>query len=104
MPKKFDSAGWLSHIHAVLDGTLAIVREIENDKVSVLVHCSDGWDRTSQVCKVVNHTTEDTVESTHFTLPQLCSLAMLLMDPYYRTQKGFAVLIEKEWITFGMMI
>ena len=36
---------------------------------SILVHCSDGWDRTAQVC----------------------SLGALLMDPYYRTIKGFMV-------------
>lgn len=46
---------------------------------SVVVHCSDGWDRTSQ----------------------LTALAMLLLDPYYRTIKGFEVLIEKEWLSFG---
>lgn len=46
---------------------------------SVVVHCSDGWDRTAQ----------------------LTALAMLLLDPYYRTMKGFEVLIEKEWLSFG---
>ena len=30
---------------------------------SVLVHCSDGWDRTAQIC----------------------SIAQLLLDPYFRT-------------------
>ncbi len=44
-----------------------------------LVHCSDGWDRTSQ----------------------LCSLGALLLDPYYRTMEGFQILIEKDWINFG---
>lgn len=32
---------------------------------------------------------------------QLTSLAMLMLDPYYRTIKGFEVLVEKEWISFG---
>ena len=39
------------------------------ENASVLVHCSDGWDRTSQVC----------------------SLGSLLLDPYYRTIRGFMV-------------
>lgn len=45
----------------------------------MVVHCSDGWDRTGQ----------------------LTSLAMLMLDGYYRTIRGFEVLLEKEWLSFG---
>lgn len=58
-----------------------IVQTIISAHQNVMIHCSDGWDRTSQ----------------------LSSLSMLLLDPYYRTLKGFIVLIEKEWLSFGHM-
>lgn len=74
-----ESTHWLEHIRSILSGTLRIVDKIENNKTSVIVHCSDGWDRTAQ----------------------LTSLSMILLDPYYRTIKGFEVLVEKEWISFG---
>ena len=45
----------------------------------MLVHCSDGWDRTSQ----------------------LSALMQILIDPYYRTIEGFEVLIEKEFVYSG---
>ena len=46
---------------------------------NVLLHCTDGWDRTSQ----------------------LCALSQLLLDPYFRTPKGFCVLVEKDFVSFG---
>ncbi|XP_077268333.1 phosphatidylinositol-3-phosphate phosphatase isoform X3 [Temnothorax americanus] len=74
-----ESTMWLKHIKCVLAGAVRIVDKVENHKTSVLVHCSDGWDRTAQ----------------------LTALAMLMLDPYYRTVKGFEVLVEKEWLSFG---
>ena len=41
--------------------------------------CSDGWDRTSG----------------------LTSLALLLLDPHYRTLPGFCALLAREWCNFG---
>ncbi|KAK6029508.1 hypothetical protein OSTOST_04381 [Ostertagia ostertagi] len=51
----------------------------EHPGQSVLVHCSDGWDRTTQIV----------------------SLAKLMGDEYYRTVQGFEELIRLEWVAFG---
>uniref|UniRef100_A0A674HBW3 Myotubularin related protein 8 n=1 Tax=Taeniopygia guttata TaxID=59729 RepID=A0A674HBW3_TAEGU len=74
-----ENSGWLRHIKAVMDASVFLAKAVREERASVLVHCSDGWDRTAQVC----------------------SLASLLLDPFYRTFKGFMVLIEKEWIAMG---
>ncbi|RLN66328.1 hypothetical protein BBJ29_002602 [Phytophthora kernoviae] len=73
------STHWMDHISRILDSAVEIVRIVKEQKCSVLIHCSDGWDRTAQ----------------------LTSLTELLIDPYYRTIRGFEVLIEKEWCSFG---
>ncbi|XP_072040453.1 phosphatidylinositol-3,5-bisphosphate 3-phosphatase MTMR2-like isoform X2 [Amphiura filiformis] len=74
-----EATHWLEHVKTVLAGAVRIADRIEGQKTSVVIHCSDGWDRTAQ----------------------LSGLAMLMLDPYYRTIKGFEVLIEKEWICSG---
>ena len=33
----------------ILAGAVKIADKVESNKTSVLVHCSDGWDRTAQV-------------------------------------------------------
>ena len=72
-------SGWLRHIGALLEGAILIARNVHLANSHVLVHCSDGWDRTSQ----------------------LSALAQLCLDPYYRTLEGYAVLVEKEFASFG---
>ena len=69
---------WYDTIILILKAGFQIYNSI-NDKCTVLVHCSDGWDRTSQ----------------------LCAISQLLLDKYYRTLKGFICLIEKDWLSFG---
>ncbi|KAK4123336.1 phosphatases II [Parathielavia appendiculata] len=72
---------WLKHIGGILDGSAIIARQVGIQHSHVLIHCSDGWDRTSQ----------------------LSALAQLMLDPYYRTIDGFIVLVEKDWLSFGHM-
>jgi len=73
-----DNTGWFNFIYLLLRNAEEISQLIQENN-SVLIHCSDGWDRTSQ----------------------LSSLAQILLDPFYRTINGFALLIEKDWLSFG---
>ena len=66
--RRRNSCRWLSHIGALLHATMRVVEALESG-TAVLVHCSDGWDRTAQ----------------------LCSLAQIVVDEHYRTIDGFAV-------------
>ena len=52
----------------VLAGAIRVADKVSGGK-SVVLHCSDGWDRTAQ----------------------LSSLAMLMLDSHYRTLRGFEV-------------
>lgn len=72
-------SGWLRHIVAILEGTVIIARNVHVNSSHVLIHCSDGWDRTSQ----------------------LSALSQLCLDPFYRTIRGFEILVEKDWLSYG---
>lgn len=54
---------WLSNMSLLIYSAVRVAIALEKDAQPVLVHCSDGWDRTTQIV----------------------SLAELLLDPYYRT-------------------
>lgn len=72
-------SNWLRHVSTILDGALVIVRNIHLNASHVLIHCSDGWDRTAQ----------------------LAAVAQICLDPFFRTIDGFKVLVEKDWLSFG---
>lgn len=74
-----DNTKWLHNMSSLLKAATLVVSNNDKDGRPVLVHCSDGWDRT----------------------PQIITLAELMLDPYYRTVAGFEVLIEREWLDFG---
>lgn len=66
---------FLSRLHCP---TLLLVALQKLSSLFVIVLCSDGWDRTTQ----------------------LVSLANLLLDPYYRTFTGFQVFFFFDFICF----
>lgn len=72
-------SGWLGHIASVLDGAEIVTRTVGLGGSHVLIHCSDGWDRTAQIS----------------------SLAQVMLDPYYRTISGIITLIQKDWLSYG---
>ena len=72
-------SNWLSHIAGLIDGSEMVARVVGLGGSHVLVHCSDGWDRTSQVS----------------------ALAQIMLDPHYRTLDGFITLVQKDFLSFG---
>uniref|UniRef100_A0A0K0DWZ6 Myotubularin phosphatase domain-containing protein n=1 Tax=Strongyloides stercoralis TaxID=6248 RepID=A0A0K0DWZ6_STRER len=73
-----DESEWHKHIKAILDCSIFIFKSIQNG-ISCIVQCTDGWDRSIQTT----------------------SLAELMLDPFYRTLKGFQILVEKNWLGLG---
>ncbi|KRX71563.1 Huntingtin-interacting protein 1 [Trichinella sp. T6] len=63
--QNLETCQWIHNLCALMTSALRAVEALQVEKRSVLVHCSDGWDRTTQIV----------------------SLAKLLMDPHYRTVK-----------------
>jgi len=70
--KSVEDTGWLMHVRRILSGTCLVLDKMHSGKgKNVLVHCSDGWDRTSQIC----------------------ALAQILMDPYVFDFSPFLLLL-----------
>jgi len=75
---ELEDSGWINFIIKVLKTSTKISKLVMEGN-NVLVHCSEGWDRT----------------------PQLVSISQILLDPYFRTFEGFAILFEKDFVSFG---
>lgn len=73
-----DNTRWLDQLKNVMYAASRVV-ELMEFGTSVFLTYPCNWDRGCQIS----------------------ALSQLWMDPYYRTIKGFIVLIEKEWLSFG---
>lgn len=76
---RLDQSGWLVNVSRLLKSTDLLIKWIHLQGAHVVIHCSDGWDRT----------------------PQVVSLVQICLDPFFRTMEGFIVLVEKDWCAFG---
>jgi myotubularin-related protein 3/4 len=76
---QLESARWLHNLSALIGAASFVVANVDKNNRPVLVHCSDGWDRT----------------------PQITTLAEIMLDSYYRTIEGFQILVQREWVAFG---
>lgn len=76
---ELERCGWMEHLRKVLIAATQVAHAVHRENFSVLIHCSDGWDRTAQVS----------------------ALAQLMLDHTFRTRRGFEALVEKEWVEFG---
>jgi len=74
-----ENTNWLSMTRLILSAAWQTAFYVHVHKLPVVLHCSHGWDRTSQVA----------------------GIAELLIDPYYRTREGFSCLVEKDFMAFG---
>lgn len=74
----FEGFTWVSQVSLLLRVTNRVAARLSTG-TSVLIHCSGGWDRTAQIC----------------------GLVQLISDPYYRTLDGFRTLVQKDWLSFG---
>uniref|UniRef100_A0A6B2L1C5 Myotubularin phosphatase domain-containing protein n=1 Tax=Arcella intermedia TaxID=1963864 RepID=A0A6B2L1C5_9EUKA len=77
--QKIVESGWLDIQSKLLFSANMIIKVVDELNESVLLYCCDGSNQT----------------------PLLLSTVLLMLDPYYRTIKGFIILIEKEWISYG---
>ena len=73
-----EESSWFKHVKLTVRAGLIGYDKLKNG-FAILVHCSDGWDRTAQVS----------------------SLIQIFAEPYYRTITGFCTLVAKDFCAFG---
>lgn len=44
--KEVDKSDWFIHLSSIIEGTEKVIESLL-EETNVVIHCSDGWDRTS---------------------------------------------------------
>ena len=75
---EYESTKWNEFSYMLIKAAIKVALAVKQGHAA-LIHCSDGWDRASQ----------------------LTAFSQLIVDPYFRTIKGYMTLIEKDFLSFG---
>ena len=75
---EYENTKWNEFSYMLIKAAIKVALAVKQGHAT-LIHCSDGWDRASQ----------------------LTAFSQLLVDPYFRTIRGYMTLIEKDFLSFG---
>ena len=75
---EYENTKWNEFSYMLIKAAIKVALAVKQGHAT-LIHCSDGWDRASQ----------------------LTAFSQMLVDPYFRTIRGYMTLIEKDFLSFG---
>ena len=75
---EYENTKWNEFSYMLIKAAIKVALAVKEGHAA-LIHCSDGWDRASQ----------------------LTAFSQLIVDPYFRTIRGYMTLIEKDFLSFG---
>ena len=70
---------WVKQLRTIVKALKSCVENLESSPTTMVIHCTDGWDRT----------------------PEMCALIQIAMCANYRTVKGFTEVLIREFSKRG---